>query len=407
MADHHRGARTALRWGLNKAHQAAAEGAFEDERLRSVHRAIVARWPTCQNPSISERQESYNGEMSDPNSAEAPKSLETAATDVAAADYGSPTAELEALRHGAGLIDRSWADVIELCGADRHRFLGSQMTSDVAALEAGQAQYGLFVSGKGRVVADAVVLAMADRLLIELPTGCAAPIGDRLTKYIIVDQVEVNIQSSWRALSLTGPRAAQCLAEKLSGELPAEPWSLRAASLAGHELWIAHQPLFRQPAYTLWVQSSSAEILTLLADQEGITRVGRTAYEAHRIDHGWPAFGQDYEANCFPQECGLDGDGVSYTKGCYLGQEVVARIHYRGGVQRRLCQLQLDGVDRAAIGRELLLEGRAVGRLTSQAELPEGNLGLAIVHRRAAAGSQLEVDGGGTARVVELAAADH
>lgn len=320
----------------------------------------------------------------------------------AVADYGSFADELRALRTGVALIDRSWVEVLELTGEDRSRFLGSQMTSDVAALGPGEANYGLFVSAKGRVEADAVVLAGSDRLLIELPAGCSVAIGERLSKYVIVDRVEIDSSAGWRALTLAGPRAPELLTTVL-GEAPAEPWRHRAASCAGHELWAAYQPLFRRPAFTLWQRPGSvADILARLVAEEGVVPVGWRALEGHRVELGWPAFGRDFGPENFPQECGLEDDAVSYTKGCYLGQEVVARIHYRGGVQRRLCQLRLTGVEAGALGSSLLGEGREVGRLTSFAALPEGELGLAILHRRAEAGAKLEVEGGGTAEVVEL-----
>ncbi len=322
----------------------------------------------------------------------------------AVADYGSSEAELEALRDGVALIDRTWIDALELTGEDRSRFLGGQLTSDVAALKPGGVLYGLLVSAKGRVETDAVVLAAEDRLLLELPAGRAPSVAERLAKYIIVDRVEIDSAVRWRALTMAGPRAAEQLEQVLPGALPGGPWRHRSATVAGCEVWVAHQPLFRQPAFTLWVSSAAAaDVLALLSAREEVTLVGWTAYEARRVELGWPTFGQDYGADCFPQECGLDGDAVSYTKGCYLGQEVVARIHYRGGVKRRLCQLRITGDCTQATGQGLTVNEREVGRLTSMARLSEGNLGLAILHQRAATGALLDIAGGGVGEVVELA----
>ncbi len=130
------------------------------------------------------------------------------------------------------------------------------------------------------------------------------------------------------------------------------------------------------------------------------------AVEIDRVETGGLHFGIDFSGENFPQETGREGD-VSYTKGCYLGQEVVARIHYRGGVQRQPRGLRFTGEAPPAPGAELLFEGRAVGRATSVAQSPRfGAIGLAVVHQRGAApGTRVEVAGSGTeqgAVVVEL-----
>jgi len=117
-----------------------------------------------------------------------------------------------------------------------------------------------------------------------------------------------------------------------------------------------------------------------------------------RVEAGIPRFGQDFGPDNFPQETG-DESAVSYTKGCYLGQEVVARIHYRGGVQKALRRLELDGDPKP--GSTLLFEDREVGKATSIVRTLEGRtIGLGIIHKRAAEpGTRLEVAGGGTAVV--------
>ena len=121
------------------------------------------------------------------------------------------------------------------------------------------------------------------------------------------------------------------------------------------------------------------------------------------IENGELLFGVDFSGENFPQETGRDAD-ISYTKGCYLGQEVVARIHYRGGVQRQPRGLLFEDGGMPPAGVELLLDGRAVGRATSVAESPRfGAIGLGLLHQRGAApGTRLEVAGDGAVEVVEL-----
>lgn len=138
-------------------------------------------------------------------------------------------------------------------------------------------------------------------------------------------------------------------------------------------------------------------------DAFGLRRAGAAAVEVARIEDGELLFGVDFSAENFPQETGREGD-VSYTKGCYLGQEVVARIHYRGGVQRQPRGLRFEAGALPAAGVELLLDGRAVGRATSVTQSAEfGAIGLGLLHQRGyAPGVRLEVAGGGAAEVVEL-----
>jgi folate-binding protein YgfZ len=136
--------------------------------------------------------------------------------------------------------------------------------------------------------------------------------------------------------------------------------------------------------------------------------VGIAALEARRVELGVPRFGRDFGPEHFPQETGLGEQAVSYTKGCYLGQEVIARIHYRGQANRLLRGLRLPPgttVDAVADGAELRYEGRPVGTLSSAVRSPAlgAPVALAIVHRRGAEpGTRVEVEGGGAAEVVAL-----
>ena len=145
----------------------------------------------------------------------------------------------------------------------------------------------------------------------------------------------------------------------------------------------------------------SGEPLTLrlrAGTSSGLRQVSAAAVEIDRVENGELLFGVDFSGENFPQETGRDAD-VSYSKGCYLGQEVVARIHYRGGVQRLPRGLRFGGDTPPPAGAELLLDGRAVGRATSVAQSPRfGAIGLGLLHQRGSApGTRLEVAGGGSA----------
>jgi folate-binding protein YgfZ len=188
------------------------------------------------------------------------------------------------------------------------------------------------------------------------------------------------------------------LAEDLFGRLPEGPGAEVAGELAGAAARVVRRRDRTVPVAAVHaaaaVESQVAEALR----EAGAKPVSEEAFEALRVAAGVPRYGADFDDRHFPQETGMD-DGMSYTKGCYLGQEVVARIHYRGHVNHQLRALVFDG-EAPEPGTELSLEGEAVGRLGSVANTAGGTLGLAILHRKAAEpGTRVVGAGGQTARV--------
>jgi tRNA-modifying protein YgfZ len=310
--------------------------------------------------------------------------------------------EHETLTTGAGLLDRSARhDLLEVTGEDRQRFLNGQVTCDLQPLEAGSSTYGFFTTRQGKIQADATLLALDDRIWLELPAGTGAEIRQRLELYALADRVAASSLPGRALLSLAGPRAAAVL--EASGIEPPEPGRHRSAAFAGLDLRVDHRSPAGVSLITLWAQPEAVGELSAQLVRAGAAPVGWDAWDALRIERGVPRFGVDFGPDNLPQETGLD-EAVSFTKGCYLGQEVVARIHYRGGVNKILRGLLFEG--EAEAGAELVYEGRAAGTSGTVARCPGlgGRLaGLAILHRRAAEpGTRLEVAGGGPAEVREL-----
>lgn len=303
--------------------------------------------------------------------------------------------EYRALRNGCGLLDRSEAvGRLELVGADRQRFLNAYVTCDVKALAPGQGVYGFFTNPQGRILSDAVVLAHEDRLWLEVAPGRERMLADHLKKYILADRVEVRTLDDMVPFSLIGPRAG----EALSGiELPPGIWQHARVMVRGTEVTLVRSGRLGAEAFTLWVSASIASHLAedLLAGPE-VKPVRLEAWDVLRTEAGIPRFGLDFGEENFPQETGAE-EAVSYTKGCYLGQEVVARIHYRGGVQKILRGLVFDAGAIPPHGTPLLFEGREAGIVgTALGSLALGHpIGLAILHRRAAEpGTHLDFESG-------------
>lgn len=320
--------------------------------------------------------------------------------------YASVTEEVEVLRTACGWIDRSWTDRLEIAGADRQRFLNGMVTCEVRDLGEGGGAYGFVTSRKGGVLADFALLELGDRFLLELPPGRAEAVADHLGKYALADRVEIHPAGQRIPLTLAGPGARAALVG-LAGELPpaAEArWGHGPAEIAGRPVRLASRPLLGVEAWTLWTAADDAEAVAGAALAAGAVPVGFDALDTVRIEAGVPSWGREYDDSNLPQETGVE-EALNFTKGCYLGQEVVARIHYRGGVNRTLRGLQFDGDEPPADGTELSLSGRAVGKVGSAALSPalEGPVGLAVLHKRGAdPGTRLEVAGGGEAEVSEL-----
>lgn len=277
-----------------------------------------------------------------------------------------------------GLWHGPSADFLVVTGEDRARFLNGYVTCDVKALSPGAGAYGFLTSAQGRVLADVVVLALADRLVVEAPAGRGGLVAEHLSRYVIADRVAIESQGTRRGLTTIGGEPAAA----------APVWSVRSRPDGA---LVVRRGRMGVEASTAW---SDEALIATLADED---------LEPARIAAAFGRFGVDFDERHFPQETGAEAEAVSYTKGCYLGQEIVARIHYRGQAQNGLRRLRLDAG--AATGATLSLEGREIGRLTSAAEVEGERIGLAVLHRRAyEPGTRIDVDGGSVAEVLPLLA---
>ncbi|MEO8502850.1 MAG: hypothetical protein ABI609_03045 [Acidobacteriota bacterium] len=303
------------------------------------------------------------------------------------------------------LFDRSSTARLELRGADRQRFLNGLVTCDTKTLTPGHGAYGFFTDGKGRVLADVVVLALEDRLWLELPAGQGDAIASHLQKYIIADRVDVGALDGWLPISLLGELPDGLFGLDAAPAVPYENLSLTAAGFAVHAVREGRQGL---DALSLWVPQEGAEaVAQALLAMPGVKAIGEQDVEVRRVAAGVGKWGQDFGPEHFPQETGAEAEAVSYTKGCYLGQEIVARIHYRGGVQRALRGLRFADAANShlpALGTAIMADGRESGRLTSVARSAMwGTIGLAVLHQRVGEdGATVELETGETATLAAL-----
>ena len=294
--------------------------------------------------------------------------------------------DYELLTTSAALCEPPRASRLELMGPDRERFFGGMVTAAVEGLEPGHGAFGFITDVRGRVLASAIVLALEDRLWLEIPRGRGRTIIEHLEKYIVTDQVEILPLGDMASVRVAGPRSAEVLAglgATAANDLT-EPWRHAQVEMLDYQARLVREGNSAVPTFSLWQSSAIAPLLAKDLADAGIPQTGAEATEALRIEHGYPLWGVDYDDANLPQETGID-DAVDYEKGCYLGQEIVARIHYRGQPARRMCRLVFEAGHLPAAGAQIEFAGRAAGAVTSVCSSPryEAAIGLALLPRRA------------------------
>jgi folate-binding protein YgfZ len=295
-----------------------------------------------------------------------------------------------------GLLDRSERGKLALSGRDAASFLQGQVTNDVERLIDGEGCYAAFLTPKGKMLGDLRVLATDDELLLDTERVALQALFNLIRRFSIGYEVELHKRTLERGLlSLIGPDSDRVAA---AGELPPTEHSHRPITVNG----IDARAIRTDGGIDLLCMAAETETLQAALADRGAVPVSAQAAECVRIERGRPRYGLDLDDTVIPQEAGLNERAVSFTKGCYVGQETVARLHYRGKPNRQLRGLRLS--EPYPPGTELQLGDRVVGRLTSVAHSPRfGPIGLALVRREAAPGVALTPRGkDGAAQVAEL-----
>lgn len=306
--------------------------------------------------------------------------------------------DIELLATEAALCEPVPTSRLELMGPDRERFFGGMVTAAIEGLEPGTGRFGFITDVRGRILASATVLALEDRLWLEIPKGRGRTIIEHLDKYIVTDQVEILPLGDMASVRIAGPRSAGALVDlgaSAAAELD-EPWSHTQVELLDYQARLVRDGHSPVPAFSLWQSSAIAPLMAEDLAEAGLRRVDHEATEALRIENGHPLWGVDYDDANLPQETGIE-DAVDYEKGCYLGQEIVARIHYRGQPARRMCRLVFEPGHTPSAGAEIEFDDRTAGTVTSISPSPrhDAAVGLALLPRRAVEGlpdARVQVD---------------
>lgn len=332
-------------------------------------------------------------------------------------DYGDSGREFRFLIESVGVSDLSNRGRLCLLGADRQRFLHGQVTNDIERLRMGQGCFAAFVSAKGRVQMPVNVFHLGEELLLDFEPGSTEVVRQRIESYLIADQVEVaDAGGAYGLATLQGPRSGECLEQVLNGaSLPQSEREIRLVEGAlGPGIYCARHSRLGGLGYDLYIPQDRFEavFLSLLekAQMLGGGSCGSRARDRARVCAGIPSLGQDMTDAHLAPETGLELVGISYSKGCYIGQEIIARIRTYGQVNKALRGLViLSKGCPARVGDALSDEGgREVGRVTSVAETPQAGTQVALGYVRKehfALGTEVVGGGGGSsyrARVAGL-----
>jgi folate-binding protein YgfZ len=297
------------------------------------------------------------------------------------------TTEYELLTGSVGLVERSERTKFEVRGADAADFLQGQVTNDVEALSPGEGCYATLLTHKGKLRADMRVLRLDDAFWLDTEQIAAQVVQHTLATYSLGREVDWEDVSDERAiLSLLGPESR--------ARLDAEPPPEEHGFLRGeHGLYVS-----TLLGVDVICDAADAEAV---ANALGVERVSEEAAECLRIEAGRPRLGLDMGSETIPEEAGLNERAVSFEKGCYVGQETVARLHYRGKPNRHLRGLRLS--EPATKGEPIRLGEREVGAIGSSCVSPRfGPIALAVVRREAPPGTTVTVGDDAEAEVVQL-----
>jgi len=276
-----------------------------------------------------------------------------------------PVAEHRAVMTGVGLMDRSLLGKVTVTGRDRVAFLQGMLSNDLKALQPGHGCPAAFLDAVGKVVSLLTVYVLEDRILLELPAGSTEKFLRAIDKFLISEKAYFEAaDDAYAIFSVQGPKSGETLARVAGSTVDLEPYAHAEISIAGAPVLVARRSDAVTSGFHCWIATEHAEALWRALREAGAMPVGAEAAEILRVEAGIPAYGLDVDEGVILPETRLDAFW-SYTKGCYIGQETVARVKYRGHINRGLSGLVLEGERVPSHGDPIVAVDTDVGRVTS------------------------------------------
>jgi folate-binding protein YgfZ len=310
--------------------------------------------------------------------------------------YSSVAHEYEALRRRAIVVNRSHRGRMRFSGGKAAEVLTGLVTNDVTALLPGQGLYAAALTAKGKVVADLRILRLEDRFLTDTSARASEGWNGIVRKYVNPRLAAYADETEWQCLGVFGSQARYVVEEMTgvghSALALLAPYAHVTVATSGEPFVVMSSPDLGIEGFELFVPSSRFPEVWNAALSARATPAGLAAWEVARVEAGRPEWGIDMDDTTIPQEANLDElNAISYTKGCYTGQEVVARVHFRGHVNRTLRGLRAPGTD-GPRPRAVLFDasGKSVGEVRSSVTSPRlGGIALAMLRREVENGAQL------------------
>jgi folate-binding protein YgfZ len=275
---------------------------------------------------------------------------------------------------------------IAVSGADRAAYLQGLLTNDIQSLVPGTGCYSAWLSPQGRMLTDMHVLESGGMMLLDVPAEVLQQTVDRLEQFIFTEDVRVgSMAASLAGVWLHGPEAPAVLERALVGARGLADWQeYRHAQFerGDQPVSVARISQLGVPGYCVYAERSLETTLVSALETAGAVLAPADAIEAARIEAGYPVFGVDMTDDTIPLEAGIEQRAISFTKGCYVGQEVIIRVLHRGHgrVVKKLMALHIDGPPPAR-GAKLYAGDREIGTVTSASSSPLGTVALGYVHR--------------------------
>ncbi len=276
---------------------------------------------------------------------------------------------------------------LAVAGKDRASYLQGLLTNDIQALTPGSGCYSAWLSPQGRMLTDLHVLESGGMLLLDVPADLADATFARLEQFVFTEDVKIgSFAQSLTSIWLHGPRAADVLERVLEGSQGVADWidyQHTQLEFGAEPVVVARINQLVVPGYCVYIDPSRAAALVAALESHGAVQVGDEAIATARVEAGYPLFGIDMTQETIPLEAGIEDRAISFSKGCYVGQEVIIRVMHRGHgrVVKRLVGLRIDG-SRPAFGSRVFASDRDIGFVTSAAVSPRfGTIAMGYLHR--------------------------